>query len=193
MSNNDDKGLGKSEYFELREKRLKLVYKILYVVVAIWIAILLIISQNTVEKSAVPMYAFMLSASSMVIIQIIKYAIMEFRCMKIIGKVNKDLTEQTEERYESIWTSFSLILSLCGIALFPHYKFVEQLNVNVFLIIFFVCIGYFTVVSLVKLFKNNYKDKTIKTLDAIGIVAGSIGAYSLSAAACLIISTAVVG
>ena len=41
MSNNDEKKLGKSEYFELREKRLKLVYRILYVIVAIWIAALI--------------------------------------------------------------------------------------------------------------------------------------------------------
>ena len=37
MSNNDEKKPGKIEYFELREKRLKLVYKVLYAVVAIWI------------------------------------------------------------------------------------------------------------------------------------------------------------
>ena len=35
MSNNDEKKLGKSEHFELREKRLKLVYRILYVTVDI--------------------------------------------------------------------------------------------------------------------------------------------------------------
>ncbi len=39
MNNNDDKRLSRSDYFDLREKRLKLVYKILYAVVAIWIAI----------------------------------------------------------------------------------------------------------------------------------------------------------
>ena len=78
MSNNEDKRLTKPEYFDLRERRLKLVYKILYAVVAIWIAVLLSVAQNTLEKSVIPIYSFMLSASSMVIIQIIKYAIMEF-------------------------------------------------------------------------------------------------------------------
>lgn len=67
MSNNEDRKLTKTEYFDLRERRLKLVYKILYVVVAIWIAVLLSVAQNTLEKTVVPIYSFMLSASSMVL------------------------------------------------------------------------------------------------------------------------------
>jgi len=190
MSNNEERRLNKSEYFELREKRLKLVYKILYVGVAIWIALLLSITQTALEKTTIPVYSFLLAASSMVIIQIIKYAIMEFRCMKIIGHLSEALMKQTEDRYENIWVSFSLILSLCGIALLPHYMFAEQANEDVFMAIFSVCIGYFSVLSIVKLFKNIFKDKTIKVLDAIGIVIGSAAAYSLCAAACLITSTA---
>ncbi len=191
MSNNEERRLSKSEYFELREKRLKLVYKILYVVVAIWIALLLSITQTALEKTTIPVYAFLLAASSMVIIQIIKYSVMEFRCMKIIGHLSEELMKQTEDRYENIWVSFSLILSLCGIALLPHYMFAEQANEYVFMAIFSACIGYFSVLSIVKLFKNTFKDKTIKVLDAIGIVIGSAAAYSLCAAACLITSTAV--
>lgn len=191
MSNNEERRLNKSEYFELREKRLKLVYKILYVVVAIWIALLLSITQTALEKTTIPVYSFLLAASSMVIIQIIKYAIMEFRCMKIIGHLSEELMKQTEDRYENIWVSFSLILSLCGIALLPHYMFAEQAKEDVFMAIFSVCIGYFSVLSIVKLFKNTFKDKTIKVLDAIGIVIGSAAVYSLCAAACLITSTAV--
>lgn len=191
MSNNDDKKMSKPEYFDLRERRLKLVYKILYVVVAIWIAILLSISQNTLEKSVIPVYAFMLSASSMIIIQVIKYAILEFRCMKIIGHLSDDLIRQTENRYENIWISFSLILSLCGLALFFHYKFVELASINVFMAIFSVCIGYYTVVSIVKLFKNDYSNKTVSILDGVGIVIGSVATYSLCAATCLIMDSAV--
>ena len=194
MSDHEDKKLGKPEYFDLRERRLKLVYKILYVVVAIWIAILLSISQNTLERSAIPVYAFLLSASSMVIIQIIKYAIMEFRCMKIVGTLKEELLTQTEARYENIWVSFSLILSLCGLALIPHYFFVEQASINVFMAIFFVCIVYFMVISVIRLSERLFeKDPTTKPtttieriFDVISIVAGCIAAYSLCAAACLI-------
>ena len=55
MSNNDEKKLGKSEYFELREKRLKLVYRILYVIVAIWIAALISIGTQEMTTEIAPM------------------------------------------------------------------------------------------------------------------------------------------
>lgn len=190
MSNTDGKKMGKPEYFDLREKRLKLVYKILYVVVAIWIAVVLSISQNTLEKTAIPVYAFVLSVSSMTIIQIIKYAIMEFRCMKIVGHLSEDLLEQTEEHYENIWGSFSLILSLCGLVLIPHYMFVEQVGTNVFMIIFSVCIVYFSGASIIKQFKRIRTTKFVKILDIIGIMVGPVAAYSLCAAVCLITSNA---
>lgn len=62
---NDDKKLSKAEYFELREKRLKLVYRILYVIVAIWIAVILNISNDGLTKDIVPAYAFLLAISSL--------------------------------------------------------------------------------------------------------------------------------
>ena len=186
MSNNDDKRLSKAEYFELREKRLKLVYKILYAVVAIWIAIFLSLSQSDLKITEVPIYSFALASSSMVIIQIFKYAIMEFRCMKIVGQLSDELINQTETRYENIWMSFSLILSLCGLAFILHFKFVEQISVQALLYIFLGCMAYFTVMSFLKICKRDFKDKTIKNIDVIGIVVGSVAAYSLCAAACLI-------
>ena len=98
--NNDDKKLGKSEYFELREKRLKLVYRILYAIVAIWIAVFIFIGTEKITAQIAPIYAFVLAASSMLIINIVKYALMEFRCMKVIGNIEESLLKQTEERYE---------------------------------------------------------------------------------------------
>lgn len=189
MSNNEDKKLTKPDYFDLRERRLKLVYRILYVVVAIWIAVLLSIAQNALEKTLIPIYSFMLSVSSMVIIQIIKYSIMEFRCMKVIGNLSEDLMKQTEIRYDSIWVSFSLILSLCGCAMILHYLFAQQAKAIFFMIVFSVCISYFTVISFIKLFIQDFSDKTVRILDAIDIFIGSITAYSLCATACLITST----
>ena len=138
MTNNDEKKLNKIECFELREKRLKLVYKILYVVVAIWLAVLLNISQNMFEKAAIPMYAFILSASSMIIIQIIKYIILELRCMRIIGEVDEEVMKQTENRYDNKWRLFPLILSLCGFVVIPHFIFEEKINTTIFMAIFCV-------------------------------------------------------
>ena len=48
MNNRNDNKPGKSEYFELREKRLKLVYKILYAVVAVWIATFISIGNQNI-------------------------------------------------------------------------------------------------------------------------------------------------
>ena len=191
MSNNEDKRLSRSEYFDLRERRLKLVYKILYVVVAIWTVVLLSIAQNTLEKSVIPIYSFALSASSMVIIQIIKYAMMEFRCMKIIGCLSEDLMAQTEKRYDNIWMSFSLILLLCGLMLSIHYLFINLINAPVFLLIFSVCIFYLNIIAFIKFFKKSFRDTIIRILDGIGIVIGAISAYSLCAATCLITSISV--
>ena len=188
MTNNDDKKLNNIEVFELREKRLKLVYKILYVVVAIWLAVLLNISQNIFEKAAIPMYAFILSTSSMIILQIIKYIILEFRCMRIIGDMSEEVMNQTENRYDKMWKLFPLILSLCGLAIIPHYIFLEQISTTIFMTIFCVCLFSFAVTSFVRMFKKNYKEKTIRIFDLVGIIIGSIAAYSLWAALCLITS-----
>ena len=70
-----------------------------------------------------------------------------------------------------------------------HYKFVEQASAMFFMVVFSISIGYFTIVSLVKFFKQEFGDKCIRILDAVGILIGSIAAYSLCAAACLITST----
>ena len=108
MERTDGNRISKAEYFELREKRLKLVYKILYVVVAIWIALLLNISNDSLTKDIIPAYAFLLSITSLMIIKIIKYALMEFRCMKVIGNIDEAVLTQTEDRYDNIWKSFGL-------------------------------------------------------------------------------------
>lgn len=108
--------------------------------------------------------------------------------MKIIGHLNEDLIKQTESRYENVWTFFSLILTLCGIALSLHYMFVEQVTINIFMIIFTICIVYSGVIWFVKLFKSECKDKTMRVFDLVDIIVGSVAAYSLCAAACLITS-----
>ena len=109
--------------------------------------------------------------------------------MKIIGHLSEDLMKQTENRYDNIWISFSLILSLCGLFLILHYMLVEQMAINIFMIIFSVCIIYFTVISFLKLFKSDYEDKKLRIFDVIGVIVGSVAAYSLCAAVCLITST----
>ena len=186
MSNNDEKKLGKSDYFDLREKRLKLVYRILYVIVAIWIATLVSISTQEMTKEIAPMYAFLLAASSLIIINIIKYALMEFRCMKVIGSIDKSLLNQTEERYDNIWKSFSLILSFCALIMFIHIQNKNTFSQDVFIWIFAVCIMYFLVLSVVEVFQKKTSDKVIMILDTINLFVGTITAYSICAFMCLV-------
>ena len=73
MSNNDEKKPGKIEYFELREKRLKLVYKVLYAVVAIWVTSIISIGGQDMTRAAVPIFALLLAVSSLITIIMIRY------------------------------------------------------------------------------------------------------------------------
>lgn len=70
--------------FELREKRLKLVYKILYVGVALWAA--LFVAYATTEKTVLPLYCGFLSALTAAILNILYYIFGELRCMKIYAR-----------------------------------------------------------------------------------------------------------
>ena len=186
MSNNDEKQLGKSEYFELREKRLKLVYRILYVIVAIWIAVLISIGTQEMTTEIAPMYAFLLAASSLLIINIIKYSLMEFRCMKVVGNIEESLLKQTEERYDNIWKSFSVILSLNALFMLLHMLFSSVFNTETLTVIFCVFILYFLVWSFIELFKKKFKDITIRIFDIVGLVVGAITAYSICSIMCLV-------
>lgn len=186
MSNNDEKKLGKSEYFELREKRLKLVYRILYVIVAIWIATLISAGTQEMTVDIAPMYAFLLAASSLLIINIIKYSLMEFRCMKVVGNIEESLLKQTEERYDNIWKSFSVILSLSALLMLLQMSFSSVFNTTTLMVIFCVCILYFSVWSFIELFIKNFKDITIRIFDIVGLVVGAITAYSICALMCLV-------
>lgn len=186
MSNNDEKKLGKSEYFELREKRLKLVYRILYVIVAIWVATLISIGTQEMTTEIAPMYAFLLASSSLLIINIIKYSLMEFRCMKVVGNIEESLLKQTEERYDNIWKPFSVILSLNALFMLLHMLFSSVFNTETLTVIFCVCILYFLVWSFIELFKKKFKDITIRIFDIIGLVVGAITAYSICSIMCLV-------
>lgn len=187
---NEEKKLGKPEFFELREKRLKLVYRILYAVVAIWIAVLSCIATQTMTLQIAPMYAFLLSASSLVIINIVKYAMMEFRCMKVSGKIDDKLVEQTEERYDYIWKSFSLIMAFDALLMVIHLYISVSVEASilekVFAIAFSICEIYYFVVSIIEFFKRKFSDKTVRVLDVIGMFVGILTAYAICAFACLV-------
>lgn len=187
---NEEKKLGKPEYFELREKRLKLVYRILYAVVAIWIAILYCIATQTMTMQTAPMYAFLLSTPSLVIINIVKYAMMEFRCMKVSGKIDDQLVEQTEERYDNIWKSFSLILAFDALLMIIHLYTSASVEASVlekvFVIAFSIGEIYYLIVSVTGFFKRKFSDKTVRVFDVIGLFVGVLTAYAICALVCVV-------
>ena len=185
MAQIDGNKINKIEYFELREKRLKLVYKILYVIVAIWIAGILNISNDVITKEIVPAYAFLLAVSSLMIIKIIKYALMEFRCMKVVGNIDEVLLSQTEERYENIWKSFGLELAFTAELMIFNVMWPILFSESALPWITVVCVSYFLIVSLIGFFKK-FSPKTTKILDTIAIFVGAITAYAIWSLVCLV-------
>lgn len=188
MSYNDEKKPGKIEYFELREKRLKLVYKILYVVVAIWAAIIICVGNQDMTREATPIFAFLLSVSSLIIVIMIRYCIMEFRCMRVIGKIDEKLMEQTEERYDRIWRCFAPILSVSAFLMFVMVMFPQLMTDSVLLPVFGVCTFYFLIASNIRTYLNvtQKNERIIRFFDGLGLYIGIITAYSISAFSCLI-------
>ena len=188
MSNNDEKKPGKIEYFELREKRLRLVYKVLYAVVVIWVASIISIGGQDMTRDAAPVFAFLLAVSSLVTIVMIRYCIMEFRCMRVIGKIDEALMEQAEERYDRIWRSFAPILSINAFLMFLMIVFPAFMAEAILLSVFGACTGYFVIVTNVKMFLNATQKRTglSKILDGVGLYIGIITAYSICAFSCLL-------
>ena len=187
MSYNDEKKPGKIEYFELREKRLKLVYKVLYAVVAIWVASIISIGSQDMTRDAAPIFAFLLAVSSLITIIMIRYCIIEFRCMRVIGKIDETLMEQTEERYDRIWRSFAPILSVSAFLMFLMVMFPWFMTDSVLLPVFGVCTVYFLIVSNIRMYLNvTQKNARINSFfDGVGLYFGIIAAYSISAFSCL--------
>ena len=184
MNENGNK-YGKVDFFDLREKRLKLVYKILYVVVAIWIASLLNINDEALSTASIPFFAALLAVSSLIIINIIKYALLEFRCMKVAGKIEDEMLKQTENKYDNIWNSFEVILSVSALLMFAHiyiYKYIEPNDQPaIFEVSFGVCSFYFFLASLLDFFKPRLSVMFFKILEIISIFVGIINAYSVCA------------
>ena len=187
MSYNDEKKPGKIEYFELREKRLRLVYKVLYAVVAIWVASIISIGGQDMTRDAAPIFAFLLAVSGLITIIMIRYCIIEFRCMRVIGKIEETLMEQTEERYDRIWRSFAPILSVSAFLMFLMVMFPWFMTDSVLLPVFGACTVYFLIVSNIRMYLNvTQKNARINSFfDGVGLYFGIIAAYSISAFSCL--------
>ena len=130
--------------FELREKRLKLVYKIFYVAVALWAALL--VAYTTAEKNVLPLYCGFLSALTAAILNIIYYIFGELRCMKICTPPSKEYKEDADRKFMEIWDTFAIsvfvvvTLSLLN-ALFPAIISVGLIVVTIVVMSFLLTVN----------------------------------------------------
>ena len=92
------------EEFELREKRLNLVYKILYVLAALWIALFLSYTQNL--GTATPIYCYFLAVLTTSISNILSFIFGELKCLKISLNTEEKTKIVADKRFIGIWETF---------------------------------------------------------------------------------------
>ena len=178
---NNRNNISVKDEFELREKRLKLVYRVLYVAAALWAVIMLSLTKANITIEVVPFYAFLLSATSIFIIRIIKYALLEFRCMKIYAKSNDAPKDEAEISYDYIWSLFGLSLAIAAALLITHIKWASAFSTSVSLVVFIVCGSItlmFNIIDLVAVIRNKERStKTKLVLDIVSAITSSVAAY----------------
>ena len=113
--------------FELREKRLKLVYKILYVGVALWAA--LFVAYATTEKTVLPLYCGFLSALTAAILNILYYIFGELRCMKIYTPAADESKVEADSKFAEIWSTFGLGVIISALLALLHTSFPAIINI----------------------------------------------------------------
>ncbi len=113
QTNNELLNTINKDEFELRERRLKLVYKILYILAISWGVIFLnavkYIDENPVEvKSTIPLFCFLLSFLSVGATSILSYTFRELKCMKINEKNTNEDKQKANTLFVRIWQEISL-------------------------------------------------------------------------------------
>lgn len=92
--------------FELREKRLKLTYKILYVIAVGWAVLLLVYMKSvSIEKM---ICNGILTILTVLLINILSFVFHEFRCLNIFQSTDDKTKELTDHKFQNIWNGFGL-------------------------------------------------------------------------------------
>ena len=91
--------------FDLRERRLKLIYKILYVVAIGVGAVFVAFAEQAIETK--PIYCGVLSVLVSFLINLLNFIFSEFRCIKVFGKVEDKTKNDAEFRFSYIWNSLA--------------------------------------------------------------------------------------
>ena len=165
------------EEFELREKRLKLVYKILYVAAALWgIVFLAYVSEfssnpEQLLKTA-PLYCFLLALSSVVILSIVSYAFRELQCMKISQKSTEFEKERADTTFVNIWNTFGIAAFISAVLMIVHLC-LPAIVVNAYTI--GVVLSFLTILKLVV----EFRVKSVKVNLFVNVGANTIAAYGI--------------
>lgn len=182
----NNKKIDREKDFELRERRLKLIYKILYILVAAWAVLFIMFMKTDVKtESDMAAYCFLLAVISLYLVMIIKFIIRELSCLKIGSEVSNEEKEQTELAYKNIWNNLLVVLLtgivLCFVNVWTWEMFISEKNrvmVRIILTMLFVigAIIYF----LVPHFKDKWKNNKINK-QWIQSIFSTIFSYSLFA------------
>lgn len=139
--------LNVKEEFELREKRLKLVYKILYVLVAVWIALFINVPSVDFNIELSAMYSFLFAVLSCCIISIVKYALRELSCMKISGDSTATEKAYADESFADIWRNCTVILAMGAALMLPTMCLSDKAYLALSAVIFFLGTFYLAFVT----------------------------------------------
>ncbi len=168
--------------FELREKRLKLVYRVLYVTVVLWASSIIFIETKEMSNEMIPFFTFILALTSVLIIRIVKYVLVELRCMRLRKDIEINIENDAETQYDYIWSFFGL--SLCILLILLMFNFVkpELFNLLVLKWVFGICSFIYTAFTIRELvFLITKKQLSMKCrlwTDIISMLAGNLLAYS---------------
>ena len=92
--------------FDLRERRLNLMYKVLYVIVAIWLFLFYSYASNI--GSSTFLFSTLLSIVTTTIFNILLFVFDELRCMKISRQADEELKNMAEDKYGDIWDGITI-------------------------------------------------------------------------------------
>lgn len=188
----EDKKLSVKEEFELREKRLKLVYKILYVLAALWIALFISLPSIGLDVEFSAMYSFLLAVLSCYIISIVKYALRELSCMKISGKSTETEKAYADESFADIWRNCIIILAVGALLMLATMRLSNQTYLTCSTIIFLLGSIYLVVVAILDALPEKVNkrklhrpsNKCLKVLQIISLPISVAVAYSLFSMFC---------
>mgnify|MGYP000026652550 FL=1 len=168
--------------FDLREKRLKLVYKILYLVAIAWGILLISFMKIETHTESSAGYCGLLTITSIYLASIVKYILKELSCMKITEYIPEEERKNVDILYANIWkNALKILVSACALMILNIWLWEifsrreNQKTVQMILSVFFVlCIGWFIYSACKKNSKN-------KVFSEINIYIPVFFAYSIYA------------